>query len=475
MANLSVLSDRYATPEINAIFSNEETIVAERELWIAVMKAQRDLGVDISAETIARYEAVKNEVDLGRIKTREREIRHDVKAKIEVFTELAGVDEKVHLGMTSRDLDDNIWQMHILHASKLLLGRYVSVLSHFMDKVEQYHDIELTGRTHHQAAEPTLLGRRFAMWAEELYNNVLKFEGFIQQYPLRGIKGPMGTQFDMVALLGSTEKVDRLEKMVAAELGFSKILDATGQIYPRSMDYEALTYLALLSAACSNFAIGMRLMSGYDLVTEGFKPGQVGSSAMPHKMNTRSSERIWSLSQLVKMYAEGGSRLSGEQWEEGDVSDSALRRVIIPDAFYSSDGICETTLTVLNEMGAYPGVINAELDKYFPFMATPEILSLAVRSGVGRERAHSIIRDVAVSEALKMRQDGKPPYLAASLSENPDFMAAGITRPAIDSILEERAHFIGNAGGQIGLVKEKCAEVLGRYQAESLYEPRPIL
>jgi adenylosuccinate lyase len=297
----------------------------------------------------------------------------------------------------------------------------------------------------------------------------------MEDYPLRGIKGPVGTQFDMLTLLGSERKVKGLEQKVARQLGFTKMLDSTGQVYPRSLDYSLLSRLAALSSACSNFAMGMRLMAGYELVTEGFMKGQVGSSAMPHKMNTRSSERICGFGELAKMYADGASRLSGDQWEEGDVSCSVVRRVIIPDAFYASDGLCETALTILNNMGAYPAMVERELDRYLPFLATTEILMTAVKAGVGREKAHEVIKKHAVAEALAMRQEGSIPALAQRLATEPAFRKAGLTPEGLDAILRDRKHFVGNADKQIDAVDTKVKKLIKKYQKESRYEPGNIL
>jgi adenylosuccinate lyase len=344
-----------------------------------------------------------------------------------------------------------------------------------MERAREYRGIVLTARTHHQPAQPTLLGRRMSMWAEELHHHVMDFERFLEEYPLRGIKGPVGTQFDMLTLLGSEKKVRELESKVAGQLGFKRLLDSTGQVYPRSLDYSLTTRLAALGSACADFAKGMRLMAGYELVTEGFMKGQVGSSAMPHKMNTRSSERICGFSELAKMYADGASRLSGDQWEEGDVSCSVVRRVVIPDAFYASDGLCETTLTVLNNMGAYPAMVERELERYLPFLATTEILMSAVKAGVGREKAHEIIKKHAVAEALEMRQEGSIPKLAQRLSTEPAFSKAGLTPQRLDAILRDRKHFVGNAERQIDAVDAKVKKLIKRYQEESGYEPGDIL
>ena len=386
--NLNVLSERYATKEINNIFSKKGKILAERELWISVLKAQKEAGLVISDEVIKKYELVKANIDLDLIDKIERKTRHDVKARIEAFVQTANTEEHIHKGMTSRDLTDNVEQMQIKNASKIIFEKYVAILKSFVEKAQDYNYIVLTARTHHQPAQCTLLGRRFSMWAEELILHLDEFEHFIDNYPLRGIKGAVGTQFDMLTLLGSEEKVDLLEQKVAQSLGFNNILINPGQVYPRSLDLSLVSKLTTLSSACENFAKSIRLMAGYELLTEGFKKDQVGSSAMPHKMNTRSSERICSLSELVKMYYDGASRLSGDQWEEGDVSCSVLRRVIIPDVFYASDGICETTLTVLKEMGVYEDKFSEEVAKYLPFLATTQMLMLAVQAGIGREQAH---------------------------------------------------------------------------------------
>jgi len=476
MANPNLLSERYATAPINALFFERGKTRAERELWIAVMKAQRELGVAIPAEEIAKFEAARESIDLDRIRSIERTTRHDVKAKIEAFVEAAGAAEHIHKGMTSRDLTDNVEQMQIRKAGQIVLGKGVSILRHLTDRSRAYQDVILTARTHHQPAQPTLLGRRFAMWAEELIGPLTAFERFLADYPLRGLKGPVGTQFDLLALLGSPEKVDELERRVARELGFSAVLDAPGQVYPRSLDFELVARLVSLASPCENFAKGMRLMSGYELVTEGFKEGQVGSSAMPHKMNTRSSERICGFAELLKMYADGASRLAGDQWEEGDVSCSVMRRVIIPDAFYTLDGLCETVLTVLNDLGAYPAVIRHETERYLPFLATTEMLSLAVKSGVGRETAHAIIKKHAVAEALRLRQTGDSDNrLVDWVSADPVFQAAGLQAASFRAILSEMTHFVGRAQSQIEAVASKADAWVRKYPAEAAYEPGGIL
>ncbi len=472
----NILAKRYATPAITDIFSEEGKIRAERDLWIAVMKAQKDLGINIPGEDILKYERSRDDINLKLINEIERKTRHDVKAKIEAFVRVSGAGEHIHKGMTSRDLTDNVEQMQVRDAANVIFGKYVSVLRHFAEKSREYEGIILTARTHHQPAQPTLLGRRISMWGEEILLHVRDFKRAVDEYPLRGIKGAVGTQFDMLKLLGSSEKVAELERRVAKELGFNQKLESTGQVYYRSLDFKTVSGLALLSAGLQNFAIGMRLMSGYELVTEGFKEGQVGSSAMPHKMNTRSSERMYGFANLIKMYADGTSRLSGDQWEEGDVSCSVVRRVILPDALYASDGLCETALTVLNEMGVYPAIISRELDRYLPFLATTELLMTAVQAGMGREKAHELIKGYAVNEALEMRATGKEQNdLAERIVKDERFAAVGIDASIIARIFGDKQHFVGDAKRQIAKVTESIDRLTSEYAAVASYEPGNIL
>ena len=473
--NPNVLSQRYATPEIRSIFSEYGKNLRERQLWIAVMKAQRELGVNIPAEDIGKYEVAASSIDPQEIEKQERVTRHDVKAKIEAFVGQAKAKEHIHRGMTSRDLTDNVEQMQIREASCIVLERSAATLKHFMDHVQGYLDIEMVARTHHQAAQPTLMGRRFAMWTEEFMTHFKDFEIFTQNYRLRGIKGPVGTQTDMLALLGSKEKVEELERLVAKHLGFSQTLTAPGQVYPRSSDYALLSHMAVLGSACENFGKGMRLMCGNDLMTEGFKEGQVGSSAMPHKMNTRSSERDCGFANLLKMYTAGASYLAGDQWEEGDVSCSVIRRVIIPDSFYTIDGLCETTMTVLNEMGVYPAVVKAELEKYLPFLATTQVMTMATKAGMGREEAHKAIKTCMISAARGIRERAEQPDIASRLAEQDAFKKYNIHRDQIAAALLDTKIMLGNARPQAISVMKDAQELISRYPKATIYEPREIL
>jgi adenylosuccinate lyase len=480
---LNVLSERYATPEINEIFSEIGKNKAERELWVAVMEVQRELGLNIPEEDITAYKSAVNDIDLELIKKIEKTTKHDVKAKIEAFIQAASkkaskqVGQHVHKGMTSRDLTDNVEQMQYRNAANIILGRGVSVLRHMLDNSQSYAEYILTARTHNQPAQPTLLGKRFSMWAEEMLEHLESFEDFIGKYPLRGMKGAVGTQFDQMVLFdGNIRKVEALERKVAEKLGFKNILSSTGQVYPRSLDYAMVNNLAQISSAPANFAQTMKIMAGFGLVNEGFEEGQTGSSAMPYKMNTRSCERIRGFANLIKMYADGASRLSGEQWQEGDVECSVQRRIIMPDSFYTVDGLFETTLTVLKNMHAYEGEIVQELNKFLPFMATTELLQMAVKKGVGREDAHKTIKRCALAESNRMKEEGSSVNnLPQLLASDPLFAGVGITFEDIQKNLQDKLHFVGNAYDQIKYVSDKAAPLLDRYKEAANYEPRQIL
>jgi adenylosuccinate lyase len=287
---------------------------------------------------------------------------------------------------------------------------------------------------------------------------------------MRGIKGPVGTAQDSIDLLGSSDAHQKLEAAIAKELGFSRVLDSTGQVYPRSFDYDVVTTLVQLAAAPSSLATSIRLMAGAELVTEGFKAGQVGSSAMPHKMNTRSCERVNGLSVILRGYASMVSELAGDQWNEGDVSCSVVRRVALPDAFYAIDGLLETMLTVINEFGAFPAVIAAELERYLPFLATTKILMAAVKAGVGREVAHEVIKEHATKAALEMRE-GKGNNLLQALAED---SRLPLDRKALDALINDPIEFTGDARQQVARVVNRIDAITSAHPAAAQYKPGSI-
>lgn len=469
----NVLASRYASTAMVDLWSPRRKIVLERQLWIAVMTAQRELGIDIPDGVIADYEAVVDEVDLASIAERERVTRHDVKARIDEFCALAG-HEHIHKGMTSRDLTENVEQLQIRLALLLVRDRMVTTLARLAQRAAEFSTQPLTGRSHNVAAQTTTLGKRFANAGQELLVAFERVEQLIERYPLRGLKGPVGTQQDQLDLLaGDTAAMDDLERRVAAHLGFEAVLTNVGQVYPRSLDFDVVSALVQAAAAPASLATTLRLMAGHDLATEGFRPGQVGSSAMPHKMNSRSCERICGFHTILGGYLVMVNGLAGDQWNEGDVSCSVVRRVALPDSFFAIDGVFETTLTVLDEFGAYPAVIQRELDRYLPFLATTKVLMAAVRAGVGRETAHEVIKEHAVSAALGMREE------AAERNDLIDRLEAdsrlGMEPGSLARLLADPLSFTGNAVDQTAAFVAAVEAIAERHPAAAAYAPAPIL
>lgn len=468
----NVLATRYAAADLAEIWSPEHKIVLERQLWIAVLKAQRDLGIDVPDGVVEAYESVVEKVDLDSIAARERITRHDVKARIEEFSALAG-HEHIHKGMTSRDLTENVEQLQVRQSLTLMRDRAIATLARLANRAGEYETLVMAGRSHNVAAQATTLGKRFATAADELLIAVERIDDLLARYPLRGIKGPMGTAQDMLDLLGGDDtKLADLEQRVAAHLGFERVLTSVGQVYPRSLDFDVLSALVQLTAAPSNLATTIRLMAGNEIVTEGFKEGQVGSSAMPHKMNTRSCERVNGLAVVTRGYLSMVGELAGDQWNEGDVSCSVVRRVALPDAFFAVDGLFQTFLTVLDEFGAFPAVIQRELDRYLPFLATTKVLMAAVRNGVGRETAHEAIKEAAVGTALAMRQGQADNDVFAKLAAD---ARLGLTSDQLATLVAEPITFTGAAVAQTQQVCRRVADLVAANPAAASYAPGEIL
>jgi adenylosuccinate lyase len=385
----NVLATRYATKEMVAIFDPVNKIINERKFWITILKLQQKAGLPIADSDIKAYEKVIEKVDLDSIDKREIKTRHDVKARIEEFNALAAV-EKIHIGLTSRDLTENIELIQIKAGLGLIEFRILQTLFLLSEKISRYEKTFMVGRSHNVAAQVTTLGKRFASCAEELLFAHAALKELIARLPLRGIKGPVGTSQDALDAMG--KDFVNLEKSIAEEFSFENTWASVGQIYPRSVDFEVVSKLLQIASAPSSMATTIRLMAGSGLVSEGFKAGQVGSSAMPHKMNSRSSERINGMMVLLRGYNTMAADLAGDQWNEGDVSCSVVRRVVIPDSFYVLDGLLHTFMTILQEFGAFEEKIKVELNEQLPLLATSKILMECVKAGMGREASHQLIK-----------------------------------------------------------------------------------
>ena len=470
----NILAARYASPAMRGIWSAEGRVLLERDFWIAVMKAQRDLGVPIPADAIKDYERVKGIVNLESIAARERVLLHDVKARIEEFSELAQ-RQFIHLGLTSRDLTENVEQLQVARSLRIVHAKTVAALAKLGARAAELKDTMITGRTHNVPAQPTTLGKRLAMFAQELLIAFERLENLIERYPVRGLKGAVGTQLDQLTLLaGDAEKVDELETRVLKHLGFKASFEAVGQVYPRSLDFDVVTALAQISAAAASFATTIRLMAGLGLVSEGFQKGQVGSSAMPHKMNARNCERICGFHTVIGGYVTMVGGLSGHQWNEGDVTCSVVRRVALPDAFFAIDGLLETFLNIVRDMAVYPAAIAAENERNLPFLATTTILMEAVKTGAGREIAHEAIKEHTLAAAVALQEggNGSDADLLATLAAD---KRIGLSRKALGAILAQGHRFVGAAPHQVDAIVDTIRAVVRRNRKAAEYEPGALL
>lgn len=469
----NVIAERYASPALQAIWSAEGRIILEREFWIAVMKAQRDLGLDVPEEAITAYESVKDRVDTGSIMAREKVTRHDVKARIEEFNDLAG-HEQVHKGMTSRDLTENVEQLQVYRSLLIVRDKTVAALRRFRERSEQWSDLILTARTHNVAAQPTTLGKRMSMFGEELLGALHALDAVISSYAVRGLKGAVGTQMDQLSLFeGDAAKVAELEKRVVSHLGMPAVWTNVGQVYPRSLDFRVVAALTDLASGPSSFCKTLRLMAGHETASEGFAPGQTGSSAMPHKMNSRSCERVNGFHVMLKGYLAMAAGLAGDQWNEGDVSCSVVRRIMLPDSFYTIDGMFETFLTILDQMDAYEAVIAAETSHYLPFLMTTTIMMEAVKSGVGRETAHKAIKEHAVATVNDLRNGNiDRNNLVDRLAED---SRLGLSKDALDAILAKGDSESGAAKAQIASFANAVKALETASPKAAAYSPGTIL
>lgn len=469
----NILAQRYASGPMRKLWAPEGKIRLEREYWIAVMKAQRALGLDIPQQAIEAYAKVIDDIDPAAIDRRERVTRHDVKARLEAFNELAG-HEHIHKGMTSRDLTENVEQLQLYRAAKLLHCKGMAVLAAFARQSTALENQVLTARTHNVAAQPTTLGKRMAMFGEETLLAVRHLGDSLARYPARGLKGAVGTQLDQLTLFdGDNAAVQQLEDKVLEFLDLPAQLKAVGQVYPRSLDYEILSCFVQLASGPSNFARTLRLMAGHELASEGFAKGQVGSSAMPHKMNARSCERINGFHILLKGYLTMAAGLTGDQWNEGDVSCSVVRRVMLPDACFALDGLLETTLTVLSQMQVYPAVLERENRYYFPFLSTTTLLMAAVKAGVGRETAHAAIKEhaLATSNALRSGECSENDLAERLCKDSRLALPAG----EIERIMSNAASLCGNAGAQVHSFVASVEDLLSKDPTAAAYAPEDIL
>lgn len=453
----NLLAVRYASDRMRTLWSPRCRVVLERRLWLAVLEAQRRLGLEVGRDVVDAYEAVVDAVDLESIAAREASTRHDVKARIDEFCALAG-HERIHLGMTSRDLTENVEQLQILEGLKVIRGDLVAVVARMAELAEAHAATVMVARTHNVAAQATTLGKRFADAASETMLGLARIDELMARYPLRGMKGAVGTRLDQLDLLGSLDAVDELERMVAEHLGFDQVLATSAQTYPRSMDLDVVAALVQAVSGPASLAVTLRLMAGQGLVSEGFRAGQVGSSAMPHKANARSSERIGALRAVLDGHLAMVAGLAGRQWNEGDVSCSAVRRVALPDAFCAADGLLHTALSVLDELEIDVEAFAAETARHLPLLATTRLLTALVGAGLGREEAHEVMAEPS-RQAARLVRTGTPLSLDGLLDRLADDPRTAAIGQRLDDLMSEPIKLVGTAFEQTMRVVDQANAV----------------
>ena len=468
----NVLATRYAGADLARIWSPEHKIVLERQLWIAVLKAQRDLGIDVPDGVVEAYEDVVDKVDLESIAARERVTRHDVKARIEEFSALAG-HEHIHKGMTSRDLTENVEQLQVRQSLTLLRDRTVATVARLARLAAEHETTVMAGRSHNVAAQATTLGKRFATIADEMLVALERVEDLLGRYPLRGIKGPMGTAQDMLDLLdGDADKLADLEQRVAAHLGFARVLTSVGQVYPRSLDFDVLSALVQLVAGPSNLATTIRLMAGNELVTEGFQEGQVGSSAMPHKMNTRSCERVNGLAVVAARLPLDGRRARRRPVERGRrvllgrTPGRAARRVLrrrraVPDVPHRARRV--------------RGVPGRDPARARPLPPVPRHHQGADGRGPQRRRPGDRARGDQGGGGRRRPRHAAGPGRERRAGPVAADERLGLSAEQLDSLVADPITFTGAAVQQTQAVCRRVAEVVERHPDAAAYTPGAIL
>jgi len=400
------LIHRYATTEMARIFSDQRRYTTWRRLWIALAKASRKAGANISGEQIAAMEAVLEDVPFARVRELEKELRHDVMAHIHAFGEQAPLARPIiHLGATSCFVTDNADLVLLRDGMRLLLQRLVNTMAALGVFAREYRECATLGFTHFQPAQPVTVGKRACLWLYDLTLDLADLERQIHDLPFRGVKGTTGTQASFLALFDNdSEKVRMVDRMVAEEMGFSLTTPVSGQTYTRKLDYRILTVLSGMAQSAGKFANDLRLLQSMGEMEEPFQSKQVGSSAMPYKRNPMRTERMTSLARFVISLTPNTAATAATQWFERTLDDSANRRIVIPEAFLAVDGIFNLYQNVAGNMVVHTGMINRHLDLWLPFMLSENLLMEGVRQGGDRQDLHERIRQHARRAADKIHE-----------------------------------------------------------------------
>ena len=440
------LCTRYASENMQRIFSDDFKFSTWRKLWIALAESQKELGLDITDEQIAEMKSRVNDIDYEAAANYESQIRHDVMAHIKAYGDQCPASMPIiHLGATSCYVGDNtdiIVQRDALLQIKRLLLTAIDKLYQFAEK---YKSLPCLAFTHFQAAQPTTVGKRASLWMQDLVFDLEHLEFTLNGLKLLGCKGTTGTCASFLSLFdGDHEKVKSLEKKIAQKMGFEKVYAVSGQTYSRKIDYYTLSVLSGIAQSAYKFSNDIRLLSHMKEFDEPFESGQVGSSAMAYKRNPMRSERIASLARFVTVDALNPALTASAQWFERTLDDSANRRISIPEAFLAADAILMLVINIAGGVSVYPKIIEKHLNEELPFMATENILMHCVKKGGDRQALHERIRVHSVDTAKKIKLEGGENNLLDLIAQDPAF---GTSREELDKLLDAK-EFTGRAQQQ---------------------------
>mgnify|MGYP000127367290 CR=1 FL=1 len=432
----SPLSERYASKEMQYIFSQDMKFRTWRKLWIALAETEKELGLAITQEQIDELKAHADDINYDVAKAREKEVRHDVMSHVYAYgVQCPKAKGIIHLGATSCYVGDNTDIIIMTEALKLVKKKLVNVIAELASFADKYKAQPTLAFTHFQPAQPTTVGKRAALWMQDLMMDLEQLDFAVSNMKLLGCRGTTGTGASFLELFdGDADKVRRLEKLICDKMGFEKTYSVSGQTYSRKADYFILSVLSGIAQSAQKFSGDIRLLSHLKEFDEPFEAGQVGSSAMAYKRNPMRSERISSLSRFVIAECINPAMTAGTQWLERSLDDSANRRISIPEAFLATDGILQLYINIVSGLRVYPEVIKKNLNEELPFMATENILMHCVKNGGDRQLLHEAIRSHSVAAGLAVKQEGKSNDLLDRIANDPEF---GLTRADIDKIISE--------------------------------------
>ena len=444
---VSPLSERYASKEMQYIFSPDMKFRTWRRLWIALAETEKELGLPITQEQIDELKAHKDDINYDVAKERERQVRHDVMSHVYAYgVQCPKAKGIIHLGATSCYVGDNTDIIVMTEALKLVKKKLVNVIAELAKFAEKYKDLPTLAFTHFQPAQPTTVGKRATLWMQEFMLDLEDLNYVLSTMKLLGSKGTTGTQASFLELFdGDQETIDKIDPMIAEKMGFKQCYPVSGQTYSRKVDTRVLNVLAGIAASAHKFSNDIRLLQHLKEVEEPFEKSQIGSSAMAYKRNPMRSERIASLSRFVMVDAMNPAITSATQWFERTLDDSANKRLSVPEGFLAIDGILDLCLNVVDGLVVYPKVIEKRLRSELPFMATENIMMDAVKAGGDRQELHERIRELSMEAGKTVKVEGKDNNLLELIAADPAF---NLTLEELEKTMDP-AKYTGRASVQV--------------------------